>query len=150
MIIAKLTPSRFCLLACTLWSAVGAGSAFGATVEGEPVNRGGSYGCSFVCPAGVVRIERVDFDFSIAGVPLSKSDRDGGILICANERRDVGKVLPSVVGFFARIEACTVSYSGIGLGRDPNPGNTSKCEEPALSNCIQYGGGNACYDKYCR
>jgi hypothetical protein len=116
-----------------------------ARVRGVPIDRGDSYGCSFRCPAGLVRINSIEFWFEFQGVPLYKNDRDGGLLVCSGERRVVGEVLPSVVGFFADIQSCSVNYSGF-FGNAPEP---NVCDEFRLNECIRYGGGDACYEKWC-
>ena len=121
-----------------------AGGATAATVEGTPIQRKiFQTGCAFECPTGVVFVRGVEFEYRSG---FSEYKKDGGTLVClGDERRVVQKA--SVPSILARVDACYVDYFALELGDILFP--EQKCNEQQLDICLDYQGGEACYDKWC-
>lgn len=130
------------LIAASIFSAGTGASA--VTVEGTPIQRKPfQTGCAFECPTGVVFVRGVEFEYR-AGI--SEYKKDGGTLVClGNERRIVQKAtIPSIL---SRVESCYVDYFALELGDILFP--EQQCNEEQLNICLDYEGGEACYEKWC-
>lgn len=128
-------------------------TAMGETVSGRPITRGNDLfdpvGCQFRCPAGAVQIDSVEFfyrngtDFGPRG--WQEHRVDGGVLICFGERRTVGKAtIPEIPFGIIEIPRCRVNFHRI-----VEIGDDRSCNQRQLDLCLQYGGGDACYEKWC-
>ncbi|NRA65881.1 MAG: hypothetical protein HRU19_15445 [Pseudobacteriovorax sp.] len=120
------------------------GIAEARTIEGTPVQRKiFETGCAFRCPTGLVFVRGVEFRYKVG---ISEYKRDGGTLFClGNERRIVQKAtIPSIL---SRVASCSVDIIGIGPGDLPPPGQS--CNQEQLNICLDFQGGQACYEKWC-
>lgn len=136
--------AKIFLLSALFWAS---SPAQAKIVDGTPVAREDfRTGCAFRCPLGLVLIRGVEFAYKNG---ISEYKKDGGVLVCTGSRRIVEKAtVPSILNPLIPIDDCSVEYIQLIGGGTGTPGR--QCNEEQLQICLDYQGGNACYEKHCR